>query len=312
VNAQFPHLELDELLAEPVSEQARAHVATCPDCRGEARRWGTVAAGVRGQAAMTPDLPPLSLTRHTGQHTGRRTRLLACAAAAFVLLGGVGYAVDAALAGHTASPASGAKTAAFVKVSGCAALAEVTGTLQQVNGTSLAVQTSNGQSVTVTVTPSTLVSQLDGSMADITDGAHVSVGGTESNGILAASKISVGLPGEGKKAPGGGSEHVITTPGITVVQGTVADATAVGFTVVESNRTQMPVTTSSQTHIAVFRASLSDLQTGGNIMAVGVAGSNGTLAAAVIAQVAPGMQDTLTVSNCSPTSIDNAITAAQV
>jgi hypothetical protein len=311
MNAQSPHLELDELLAEPVSEQARAHLAICPDCRGEARRWGTVAAGVRGHEAMTPELPPLS----PPQRTGRRIRLITSAAAALVLLGGAGYGVNAALAGHASSPASSAKTAALVHVNGCAALVQATGTLQQQNGTSLVIQTSGGQSLTVTTTSSTLVSQLDGSLSDVTDGAPVRVAGTESNGTLAAVKVAVGLPDvkQKPKPPGTqGSQTAHTPPGTTVVQGTVANVTTGGFTVVESSGTQLPVTASSQTHIAVLRASLSDLQTGGSIIVVGFAGSDGTLSAAVVAQIPPGKQSMLLASNCSPASIDSAITTAQV
>jgi len=244
-----------------------------------------------------------------------RSMLAASAAAAVILLGGAGYGLTAAFAGHAAGPASSAKTTALTTVNGCARLAQVTGTLEQVNGAALVIQTPGGQSVTVTTTASTRVSLSAASLSDITDGAPVRVDGVMSDGTMAAGKVAVGeptAPGSGKPQPPGGSgQHTVhTVPGGTIIQGTVADLTSTGFTVDTSAGTRVPVTTSSSTLFVVDSASPSELQTGANTTAVGSSRPGGTLSALAIAQFPSGTQFRLTVHGCSPSSVDNAITTA--
>jgi len=245
----------------------------------------------------------------------RRRAMLAASAAAVILAGGAGYGLTAAFAGPAASPASSTKTAALTAVNGCARLAQVTGALEQVNGDALVIQTSGGQPVTVTTTASTRTS-LAASLSDITDGASVRVDGVMSDGTIAAAKVAVGeptAPGSGKPQPPGGSgRHTVqTVPGATIIQGTVADASSTGFTVDTSAGTQVPVTTSSSTVIAgVISVSPGELQVGANTTAVGSSQPGGTLSALAIAQFPPGTQFRLTVSGCSPSSVDNAITTA--
>jgi Domain of unknown function (DUF5666) len=240
----------------------------------------------------------------------RRTMLAASAAAAVILLGGAGYGLAAAFAGHAASPAGRTKTAALTAVNGCARLAQVTGTLEQVNGAALVIQTSRGQSVTVTTTDSTRVSLSAAPPSDITDGAYVRVDGVKSDGTIAAGKVVVGESPSGKSQLPGGKHAVHPRPGGTIVQGTVADATSAGFTVDTSAGTQVPVTTSGNTLVVVNSGSPSELQTGANTIVVGYAEPDGTLSALAIAQFPSGVQVMLRVSGCSPSSIDNAITTA--
>jgi Domain of unknown function (DUF5666) len=239
----------------------------------------------------------------------RRTMLAASAAVAVILAGGAGYGLTAAFAGHAASPV-GTKTAALTAVNGCAALAQVTGTLEQANGTALVIRTPGGQSVTVTTTASTRVSLSAAPLSDITDGAYVRVDGVKSDGTIAAGKVAVGESPSGKSQPPGGTRTVQTLPGGTIVQGTVADATSTGFTVDTSAGTQVPVTMSGSTLVVVNSGSPTDLQTGANTIVVGYAEPDGTLSAVAIAQFPSTTQARLAVTGCSPSSIDNAITTA--
>ena len=188
--------------------------------------------------------------------------MLAGGAAAVILLGGAGYGLTAALAGHPAGPAGTTTTAALTAVKGCAALAQVTGTLEQVTGTALVIQTPGGQPVTVTTTASTRVNLSAAPLSDITDGAYVRVDGVTSGGRIAAGKVAVGELPSGKPQPPGGQHTVRTLPGGTIAQGTVADATSAGFTVDTPAGTQVPVTTTSRTLVVINSASPGDLQTG--------------------------------------------------
>ncbi len=152
MNPRSIHLDLEELLSDingdAVSERVWAHLATCGSCRAEARRWETVADGVRGLVATTPEIALPSLPRRTrlAALTGRgRRAMLAAGAAAALLLAGGGYGLTTAF-GHAASPAgTGTKTAALTAVKGCARLVQAYGTLEQVTGTSLVIKTTSGQ-----------------------------------------------------------------------------------------------------------------------------------------------------------------------
>jgi hypothetical protein len=246
----------------------------------------------------------------------RRGMIAASAAAALVLLGGAGYGAAAAVTGHAPGTAGAAtKAAVLASVSGCAALKQVSGTLEQVNGGSLVLETSSGQSVTVTTTATTIVAPGVGQLSDITDGAPVTVTGPSSDGTIAAQAVALGNPAPRhpqKPAPNGGDvqTHTKTPPGDVTVSGTVSDVSATGFTVVESDGTQIPVTTSSDTLVKIRQGSLSDLQTGAATVAVGYAGPDRTLSAMLIVQPLPGARFMMTVQGCSSPSIEHAITAA--
>ena len=93
------HLDLGTLIAgaagQPISDQAREHLARCGDCQREANRWNLVADGVRGLAADAPGTAQPARPRRTRRRVLarplRRALLVAgSAAAALVLLVGVG------------------------------------------------------------------------------------------------------------------------------------------------------------------------------------------------------------------------------
>jgi hypothetical protein len=271
----------------------------------------------QGRAEGAPPAWP----RHAGLRAPAGSRrhavLAASAAAALVLLGGAGYGAAAALTGHAPGTAgTAAKAAVLTSVSGCATLKQVSGTLEQVNGSSLVLKTSSGQSVTVTTSAATRVATVVGQLSDITDGAPVTVTGPGSDGTIAAQVVGLGNPAPPnpqKNAPANGGlvqTHTQTAQGDVTVSGTVSDASATGFTVIESDGAQIPVTTSSDTLVKIRQASLSELQTGATTIAVGYAGPDRTLSAMLIAQPLPGGRFMLSVQGCSSSSIQHAITAA--
>jgi hypothetical protein len=304
-----PHLDLEDLIAEAagqtMSDGAREHLACCEHCRTEANRWNLVAAGVRGLAAGRAEVAP----RSAGPR--RRTMLAASAAAGLVLLGGVGYGVTAAVTGHARGP--GAKAAALTAVRGCATLEQVSGALEQVNGSNVVISAAGGKLVTVSTTATSMVSVSGALLSDITDGAPVSVAGPSSDGTIAARIVKLGLPtGTNKPAPPGAVSEQQTSTGIAAARGTVADASAAGFTVVTSAGARVPVTTSSDTLVSVVSASLSQLQAGATTVAVGYPGPDGTLSAVAVVQPPAGVSFGLTVQSCSPASVNKAITTAFV
>ncbi len=77
-------------------------------------------------------------------------------AAALVLLGGAGVETGFVHV-HLAGPGTGA---ALTAVTGCTQLEQASGTLEQVNDSSLVTQTASGQPVTVTTTASTFVAMV--------------------------------------------------------------------------------------------------------------------------------------------------------
>jgi hypothetical protein len=328
MNVGTPHLDLEELLAEingdALGDRAWAHLITCDYCRTEAERWAAVAGGVRHLVAVTPAPSPLPVVALAGAGTtrpgglrrewARRERLrsvigrpryvlVAAAAAAAVVAGGTAYGLTAGLTAGTGGPAPAA--AGLTAVNGCSELVGTSGTLEQVNGTSLVVKTPGGPVVTVTTTPSTkLVREATGSLSAITDGAQVIVHGTGSNGTITAQNVSVGVtinvpkppeglprrPGglpklpnlPGRSAPPKPNISHLRTPGIAM--GTVADASAGRFTLIQPRGTRLTVITSSATVFTMVSASLSQLQTGQYVVAVGTQGPGGTLAATTVEQ----------------------------
>jgi hypothetical protein len=113
MNAESPHLGLEELIAEAngevVVDRVRAHLTACPDCRAEAGRWGAIARGVRHLVAATPSTsaPPGDAGGRTAELAvpwRRRPRVLAVPKPRRVLVA----------AGIVAALAAGALTAAGV------------------------------------------------------------------------------------------------------------------------------------------------------------------------------------------------------
>jgi hypothetical protein len=302
-----PHLDLGDLIAgaagqPPLGDRAREHLARCEHCQREANRWNLVAEGVRGLAPATPEAAQPARPRRTGHRVlagpWRRVMLVAgSAAAALVLLVGVG-AVTGLVHVHLSGP--GTQTV-LTAVTGCTQLEQADGTLERVNGASLVLKTASGQPVTVTTAASTFVSMSGALLSDITDGASVMVRGSSSGGTIAAAIVTVGPP-----------FGAVNPPGFVPVQGTVSDASTAGFTLVTSTGTRIPVTTSGGTLVVVPHASLGQLPAGVTIFAVGLAGPDGTLSArgvAAVSQLRSGAHLSVSVRDCSPGSITEALGA---
>ena len=303
-DTRCPHLDLGDLIAgaadQPIGDRAREHLAACEHCQLEAKRWDLVADGVRGLAAAAPQAAQPARPRRTGQRVlpgpWRRALLVAASvAAALVLLVGIG-----AVTGYV--HISGHRTeTALTAVTGCTQLEQADGTLEQVNGTSLVIRTASGQRVTVTTTASTFVAVSGPLLSDITDGASVMVRGHSSDGTITAAVVTVGPP-----------FSAVNPPGYVPVQGTVSDASTAGFTLVTSSGTRVPVTTSGDTLVVVPHASPGQLQAGTSIFAVGRVGPDGTLSArgvAAITQLPSGPHLGVSVRDCSPSSITEALGA---
>jgi hypothetical protein len=197
---------------------------------------------------------------------------------------------------------------ALTAVAGCSRLTQADGTLVQASGDHLVITTAGGQRVTVTTTASTFVSETGALRAAITDGASVTVAGSRPAGTISALVVSIGNPG---------GTQLQLPPGDVVVQGTVADATASGFTVVTAAGTRIPVATTADTVVNVHDVtSLGRLPAGGTVYAVGQAGPGGTLSAQAVAVIAqlPGGGPQLHanvgvhVKDCSPASVNREIT----
>ncbi len=308
---RYPHLDLGDLIAEATGEaveedRAREHLAGCQHCQREASRWNLVAEGIRGLAANAPEVTEPVWQRRAPKraHSSWRRALLAVtsAAAALALLLGVGAAI-----GVVHVQISGPRTgAALTTVTGCSQDQEAVGTLERVNGTSLVLQTASGRSVTVSTMASSFVSMSGPFLSDITDGAQVEVRGENSNGTLQAAIVTVGQP-----------FSAVNPTGFVPHQGTATDATADGFTLVMSSGARIWVVTSNETLVVVPHASLSQLQTGTPVLAVGNAEAGGTLSAMALAAVSqlqsgPRTHVGVKVKDCSSSSIIEALGAVTV
>ena len=304
-DTRYPHLDLGVLIAEaagePVGDQARGHLASCRYCQVEAKRWNLVAEAVRGLASAateTAQAAPPRRTRQLVPAAWRRAMLVAAgAAAALVLLVGIGAAagvVHVHVGGHSPEPV-------LTSVSGCSRLEQADGTLEQVNATSLVIQTASGRPVTVTTTASTFVSMSGALLSDITDGALVMVHGYGHDGTVQAAIVTVGQP-----------FSAVNPPGLVALQGTVSESSTAGFTLMTPTGTRVRVTTSAGTLVVVPHASPGQLQPGTHIFALGNAGPDGTLSAtavAAVSQLRPGTHTSVSVKNCSASSMVEALGA---
>jgi hypothetical protein len=305
-DTRSPHLDLADLIAgaagQPVADRAREHLAGCAQCQREANRWDLVADGIRGLTAAAPEAAPPAHLRPTRRRVlprpVRRVMLAAgSAAAALILLVAIGSAAGVV---HVHFGGGGAATT-LTAVSGCSQLRQADGTLEQVHGSSLVIKTAGGQPVTVTTTAATFVSMSGALLHDITDGASVMVRGSGSRETIQAAIVTVGQP-----------FRAVNPTGFVPVQGTVADASSTGFTLVTSGGTRILVTTSAATLVVIPHASLGQLQAGGTIFAVGHAGPHGTLSArgvAAVSQLPSGVHIGVSVKSCSRSSVEEALGA---
>ena len=127
------------------------------------------------------------------------------------------------------------------------------------------------------------------------------VRGPRSDGTIQAAIVAIGQP-----------FSAVNPPGFVPVQGTVSDAGTSGFTLVTSGGTRIPVTTSSDTLVVIPHASPGQFQAGATIFALGHAGPDGTLSAravAAVSQLRSGGHISVSVKDCSPSSIDEALGA---
>lgn len=227
---------------------------------------------------------------------GGRPVLAVSGAAAVVALGGV----VAVLSGHAPGSATDNGGPALISITGCSALTQVNGTLEQRSGGDLVIGTADG-TVSVRTTASTRLAVSRAPAGDITDGASVIVAGRSFGGTIAAARVAVG-----------GKASLAAPPGTVVTQGTVADASNDGFTVVTSTGAWVPVTTSSATSVTVLPATLDQMQAGVPTIAVGHPGPDRTLSAVAVFQpprAQPGTHASVTLGDdCSPSSVDRAIT----
>jgi Domain of unknown function (DUF5666) len=304
-DTRYPHLDLGDLIGgaagQPVDDRAKEHLAGCEQCQREANRWNLVADGVRALAAAASESAQPALPKGTRPRTHapwRRAMLAAgSVAAAFVLLVGIGVVTGTV---HVHFSGSGSSSEpVLTAVTGCSELQQADGKLDQVNGSSLVIQTASGRPVTVTTTASTFVSMSAAPLSAIADGASVEVRGYRSDGTIRAAIVTVGQP-----------FSAVNPSGFVPLQGTVSDASSTGFTLVTSTGNQVVVTTSSGTLVVVPHASLSQLQPGATIFALGDAQSDGTLlarAVAAVSQLPPGVHFNVSVKNCSSSSIIEAL-----
>jgi hypothetical protein len=317
MNANSTHLDLEDLIAEvngqAIGDEAREHLAGCAQCQLEAKRWDLVAGGVRGLADEASGLPEPARSPRTGRRVlagpwRPALMVVGSAAAAVVLVLAIGTAaglVHVHLGSGSSATPPGASGTTLTAVSGCAQLAQASGTLERVTGAGAVIRTASGQLVTVTTTPATRLSasglSASGALRGaIADGAAVSVAGTSSHGTIAADLVLVGTSTQ------------LTVPGYATVRGTVADAGAAGFTVATSAGARVPVTTPGTTAVTVFKASLSQLQDGGVTTALGHAGPHGTLSALALVQPPgwpAGARTSVSVRDCSATSVNREIQA---
>ncbi|MGO9873800.1 MAG: hypothetical protein ACLPVY_08360 [Acidimicrobiia bacterium] len=173
--------------------------------------------------------------------------------------------------------------AGLTAVNGCSTLAGASGILEQVNGSDLVIKTSDGRSVPITTSSATNIGREgSGSVDDIRDGAPIVVGGTESNGTIAAATVGVGAVGTQKlltpppPKPSGGSKP-------SLAAGTVTGTDTRGFTMVESNGTDVAVTTGASTWVVTLSTvNVDQLQVGEFTVALGTPTQAGTLAASRI------------------------------
>jgi hypothetical protein len=331
------HLDLEDLLAAVDGslrdEEARAHLASCTVCRNDTERWKVVALGVRHLAAEVA--PPATaafdqshvqgadskgsfvlptVTPHVARHPRRRA-LIGIAAAVVLVIAGGSYGLTEALGNggaRSASPDTTVASAGLTAVYGCPRLSGVSGTLGQLNSSDLVIDTSDGQSVTISTSPSTRMigSEGIGTVDDISDGAQVAVNGIDSNGTIAASTVTVGALNKVKP-------FEPPQPSISpVTVGTVSGAHAGDFSVVKPDGTSVAVTTTTSTTVITLQTlTVHQLQVGGFTLVVGdTPGQGGTLVAGAIEQVPHPISfprgPTSAKSNRAGCSAENVVTAA--
>jgi hypothetical protein len=274
----------------------------------------------------------------------RRSTVVAVAAATALVAAGTGYGLTTAQGGSprgaTAAPGGSSSprgtAAGLTAVHGCPGMYITAGTLEQVSGTQLIIQPANDRDhvhstwralpVTVATSPSTVITRpASGTVSDITDGSHVTVQGTWSGETLVANQVGIEatLPAPssfGPPVPRNARTIGQLRPGAIppFADGTVVDAHDGSFTVV----TQVPpglriqvITSDSTKVVTKASASLTQLDLGANVVAVGQIGTNGVLTASTVAEsstvktVIAGGPAKIRTSGCSASAITTSVLA---
>ena len=263
----------------------------------------------------------------------RRNSMVAVAAAAAMVAGGTGYGLTAAqgsssrLSGGPSSLPTAA--AGLTAVHGCPGKYVTAGTLEKVSGTQAMIRpAASRQLVTVATSPSTVTTRpVSGGVSDITDGSRVVVQGTWSGRRLAATQVGIeaGIPAPGSVGPRlprhpgklrkvGPPKGVFPPP---FASGTVVNAHDGRFTVVMRRpipgvRRVRVITSNSTKVLADASTSLSQLNPGSNVVAVGRIGRGGILQASSVTEPSlvgielPGGLVKLRASGCSASAITTA------
>jgi len=310
------HLGVAELTGlasgAPLASVAGAHLDSCPGCQAEARSWGVIAAGVRTVMAGTPapaaafdrvlaaiggetadsGRPPLAAVSPAAPRAGRglpRWHPAAAAAVTVAVLGGGGLGIASTLSPGVRG--SGQVMTAALTATSCPSMKLAIGKLTSVSGSTLVLKPVIGPVVRVSTTASTTVTrEVTGTLADVRDGMHVIVSGTGSHGKITARRIGVTPSSLAGKAP---ALNVLARPvrnfqpalALGLANGTVADATAGGFTVNEAGGTRVHVSTSrSTTVVTLAKVTVAGLRTGERTVAVGSVTGHNALAASSVEQ----------------------------
>ncbi len=276
-------------------------------------------------------------------HPGRRrATLVSVAAAAALVAGGTAYGLTAAQSG--ASLAGGSSRpgieAGLTTVRGCPGIYVTAGTLTELSGAQLIIKPANdtdhvnrvwrAQPVTVATTGSTAITApATGTLSDITNGSRVRVVGTWSGSKLAATQVSLvtGMPPLESFGPvfngHPGRLRRIGPEGLRLpaANGTVVDVYNGGFTVLDPDPAlgdhRVQVITSNSTMVQGYtRASLSQLNLGANVVAVGTIGRGGVMAAVSVAESRAGLvilaggPVKIRTTGCSASAITTAVILA--
>jgi hypothetical protein len=312
------HLGVAELTGlaneAPLDAAAGAHLDSCPDCQAEARSWSVIAAGVRtvmaevpapvaaldgvlaaieGSAAGRPPLGAASPAAKRARWGLPGWHPAAAAAVTVAVLGGGGLGIASTLSPGVRG--TGPVMTAALTATSCRSLKLAIGTLASVSGSTLVIKPVIGPAVRVSTSASTTVArEVKGTLADVRDGTHVIVSGARSDGQITARRIGVTPSSLAGKAP------VLSVPALPVqrfhpalalglalglANGTVADATAGGFTVDEPGGTHVRVSTlSSTTVVTLVKVTVAGLRTGQRTVAVGSVTGHDALAASSVEQ----------------------------
>ena len=310
------HLGVAELTGlangTPLGTAPGAHLASCPECQAEARSWSVIAAAVRTVMAETPapaaaldgvlaaiggegsapGRPPLAAASPAASRPRRGLpgwHPAAAAAVTVAVLGGGGLGIASTLSPGVRG--SGRVMTAALTATSCPSMKLAIGTLTSVSGSTLVIRPVIGPAVRVSVTASTTVTrEVKGTLADVRDGMHVIVSGTSSNGQITARRIGVTPSSLAAKAPALNVpalpvRHFQPALALGLANGTVADASAGGFTVDGPRGTHVRVSTSgSTTVVTLAKVTVAGLRTGERTVAVGSVTGHSALAASSVEQ----------------------------